>query len=459
MVFSAFLRVDRRRVSSARGARARRPARIQTFTVERTHAMTHFNAPKESDVQPESSYASEKKALLGLAGLLVLILTGFLVWKNFGWLPDAILQAFGRAVKKEAMRHSPDAIRGAAFTYLAQPDVAGPDVEGQLLGQMKFVALAGDVAYFAALGGEASPERLQAAAPFLVDPKRMTVAHEENGLLVLDGLRVVKSANAQIIFKTPLANVKFNPKTELTYRFQRGAYVMTLAEIADLLADRNVRSASQESALWNDGQRADCTRRIATASEPTFRRFVGMLTADAPAEAAGRERRIQRVTDFVSQEIQNESPKESFGAGGRNFIRRPNEILMTHDAAGGEKAALLGTLLEQLEEDYLIVYPRAANPVVAVREGNFPNKNGLTFVWNDETWTILDPFVAGFIAGETEYDQKTADYVTVKFGRNESYLVPSRFALLKDIAYIQRPRMKDLSDVRTGRRPAFVAGR
>jgi hypothetical protein len=417
--------------------------------------MTHFNAPKEPDAQPESSYASEKKALLGLAGLLVLILTGFLIWKNFGWLPDAILQAFGRAVKKETMRHSPDAIRGAAFTYLAQPDLVGRDVERQLLGQMKFVALAGDVAYFAAPDGEASPERLSAAAPFLVDPKRMTLAREENGFLLLDGLRVLKNANAQMIFKTPLANVKFDPKTELTYRFQRGAYLVTLAEIADLLADRNFRSASQESVLWNDGQRTDCTRRIATASEPTFRRFVGMLTADAPAEGEGRERRIQRVTDFVSQEIQNESSKESFGAGGRNFIRRPNEILMTHGAAGGEKAALLGTLLEQLEEDYLIVYPRAANPVVAVRQGRFPNKNGLTFVWEGESWTMLDPFVAGFIAGETEYDQKTADYVAARFGRNESYLEPARFARLTDIAYLQRPQTRKIADVRAGGRPTF----
>src|SRR6185369_1405084 len=77
---------------------------------------------------------------------------------------------------------------------------------------------------------------------------------------------------------------------------------------------------------------------------------------------------------------------------------RPNEVLMTGVSDCSNKAILLGSLLEQLGEDYLFVYT-PDHITVAVKQGDFPARNGLSLEWEGQTWLIAEGTVPGFRIG------------------------------------------------------------
>ena len=104
------------------------------------------------------------------------------------------------------------------------------------------------------------------------------------------------------------------------------------------------------------------------------RRFVGELTRNIPAEGDNaRELRVQRVLDFVSREIKYNMREATYNF---ELLKRPNEVLMSGESDCSNKAILLGSLLEQMGEDYLFVYT-PGHITVAVRQGGFPVSNGL----------------------------------------------------------------------------------
>jgi len=57
-------------------------------------------------------------------------------------------------------------------------------------------------------------------------------------------------------------------------------------------------------------------------------------------------------------------------------LKRPNEVLMSGQSDCSNKAILLGSLLEQLGEDYLFVYT-PDHITVAVKQDGFPASNRL----------------------------------------------------------------------------------
>ena len=64
--------------------------------------------------------------------------------------------------------------------------------------------------------------------------------------------------------------------------------------------------------------------------------------------ANNREAKIQRLVDFVSNEIQYDY---SEAVGGRETLKRPNEVLFTRSGDCSNKTILLASLLEQIGED------------------------------------------------------------------------------------------------------------
>jgi hypothetical protein len=98
------------------------------------------------------------------------------------------------------------------------------------------------------------------------------------------------------------------------------------------------------------------------------------------------------------------------------------------------KAILLGSLLEQLGEDYLFVYT-PGHITVAVRQGGFPVSNGLWLEWEGQAWLIAEGTAPGFRIG-------------VERLRDE--------ARLKQFEYVQRPRDRDvIFDLATRRQSLF----
>jgi hypothetical protein len=132
------------------------------------------------------------------------------------------------------------------------------------------------------------------------------------------------------------------------------------------------------------------------------------------------------VLDFVSREITYDFREATYNF---EMLKRPNEVLMTGESDCSNKAILLGSLLEQLGEDYLFVYT-PDHITVAVRQGRFPAQNGLSLKWEGQTWLIAEGTAPGFRIGVTRV-------------REEEHL--------KQFKYVQRPRDQDvIFDLATG---------
>ena len=98
------------------------------------------------------------------------------------------------------------------------------------------------------------------------------------------------------------------------------------------------------------------------------------------------------------------------------------------------KAILLGSLLEQLGEDYLFVYT-PDHITVAVRQGRFPSRNRLSLEWEGQTWLIAEGTAPGFRIGIDRVREE---------------------ASFKQFKHVQRPRDRDvIFDLTSGRQLSF----
>ncbi|MEP7077200.1 MAG: hypothetical protein ABI878_15450, partial [Acidobacteriota bacterium] len=90
--------------------------------------------------------------------------------------------------------------------------------------------------------------------------------------------------------------------------------------------------------------------------------------------------------------------------GTRETLKRANETLMTGNGDCSNKTILLASLLEQIGEDYVLLYcPQ--HITVAVPQGNFSDENKLDFTWNQKPWIIAETTLPGFQVGKTRVQQ------------------------------------------------------
>ena len=82
-------------------------------------------------------------------------------------------------------------------------------------------------------------------------------------------------------------------------------------------------------------------------------------------------------------------------------MKRPNEVLMSRTSDCSNKTILMASLLEQIGEDYLLLYcPQ--HITVAVPQGEFPNENKLSFNWSGKDWMIAETTLPNFEIGKTK---------------------------------------------------------
>lgn len=346
------------------------------------------------------------------------------------------------ALRKESAPPSLDErTRATVLSYLAQPVFAGERVVEQVLGPVRLeaVQLSDREVYFSSPAPDQTGEAFEAIiARFVVDPKRVVLAEDDGaGRLRLGEYTLRRSTAKHFFFKTPVDNVRFDPETVLKFHFESAVYTLDMRELGDFLQNKSIFGGRMHALT---GQRregltvvfANHGALVARPEETSLRRFVGELTRDLPADGEGaRESRVQRVLDFVSREITYDLREATYNF---EMLKRPNEVLMTGVSDCSNKAILLGSLLEQLGEDYLFVYT-PDHITVAVPQGGFPARNGLSLEWGGQTWLIAEGTVPGFRIGLDRVREE---------------------ARLKQFQHVQRPRDRDvIFDLATGRQLSF----
>jgi hypothetical protein len=404
--------------------------------------MSHTENPQSTP--PEFTFGQDVSTGSRTLKLVLVVLIA-LVLAGGAWVFYKRNSASRRASNMPGMRKDlppptlDERTRNAMLAYLTQPGFAGTKVGQQVLGpvQLEMLHVPDREVYFSA------PENLSVSvetvvARFVIDPKRIELAKDDGtGQLRVGKYSLRQSKDKHVFFKTPVDNIKFDPATVLKFPFKLATYTLDMHELGSFLENKtifggrmNARTeqirAGQPFVFANHGA------LVARPEETSLRRFVAELTRDIATDGEGaREARVQRMLDFVSREIVYDMRATTYNF---ELLKRPNEVLMSGESDCSNKAILLGSLLEQLGEDYLFIYT-PDHITVAVRQGSFPARNGLSLEWEDQTWLIAEGTAPGFRIGIDRVQDE---------------------ARFKQFQHVQRPRDRDLIyDLATGRQLSF----
>jgi hypothetical protein len=362
----------------------------------------------DSEQEPKSSNIVAKVVVLSI---LIVALAGGAFW-------------YFKPEPPKYDKYSDDKLRDSIVLMLAQPRFSGDVFRQQVLGKAKmpWFSIPKKEFYFS-LPEMNAQDFDGSISKFIVDKQKIENAAERDGRFYFPDVSLDKTPESSYFFKTTLENIKFDSKEELVFPFQRGSYNLSLREMIDLSNNSQVYGGMlrADSTFKKDGKTlvfANHGIMVAKPKEPSLFRFTSELLRD-PNVNQNREAKIQTLLDFVTNEIEYDY-SEALAAG--ETLKRPNETLMSRKSDCSNKTILMASMLEQIGEDYLMLYcPR--HITVAVPQGNFPDENNLSFEWEGKKFMIAETTLPNFVIGKT----KVQDAVK-----------------LNSVEYVQRPREKDI---------------
>lgn len=365
-----------------------------------------------------SLFEEEKRNPLGkiylVIGLIVLIIVGIIGFFAY--------QSNQERVKVARDARAEENFLDTVIMMLSHNRFSGDEFRDQILGKGRLERFerVNDDLYFT-YPAASQEEFDEFVKKFFVDKTKLEMAKESNGRLQLGGYSVGISEQTPYFFRSSVKNFKVDSSQMLIFPFKTVNYTMSLPEAknfldnsqvygGNLVADATQRSSDPILLFANHGI------MVGKPNEPSLTRLVNELLKDVPDN---RESKIQRLVDFVSNEIEY-SYTEAIGGG--ETLKRPNEILMTRNGDCSNKTILLASLLEQIGEDYIMLYcPR--HITVAVPQGNFPNENKMDFEWEKKNWLFAETTLPNFQVGITKVDG---------------------FNKITPVNFVQRPKEKNL---------------
>jgi hypothetical protein len=305
-------------------------------------------------------------------------------------------------VPADPKKQADEAIRENLMALLAHPNQAGTYIEPQLLGRarLELYQIDDKDAYFYLPPSDSGGERLaQAVCRLAVDKSRVEIAKEKEGSFVFADKSFLRTPQKAAFLRVPLDNLRVDSDTPLRFPFEGAVYAPTVEEIHHFMRNESIidgpPEAIPDSHSYGQPVLFNCGAVVAKAGEPSLQRFVSDLTREiAASDPSAREKKIQRLADLISREIAP-NPEE----GQFNIIKRANESLMTGKADYRNRAVLLGSMLEQISEDYIFVYSRDYLGV-AVKQGRFPAMNEHQIKWEGANWQLIDLTSPGFRIGQ-----------------------------------------------------------
>lgn len=362
------------------------------------------------DSETNGKSSNWKIFLIGFIVLLVVMSSAFgLYWRS---IPKA----------KTAEEFLTEEIRDSTVYMLAQPTFSGDEFEKQILGKgkMEWFDRKKREAYFTFPQAEQA-EFDEFVSKYIANRKKLDMGIETGGKIKLGEYTWTIAPETGYFFKTALENIKIEPSQTLNFPFKTVNYSLNLDEMKGFTDNSKVYGGKliAEASTTKNQPRiifANHGIMVAKPNEPSLKRLSDELLKDV---GDGRESRIQRLLDFVSNEIEYSYTE---AVAPRETLKRANETLMTRIGDCSNKTILLASLLEQIGEDYILLYS-PQHITVAVPQGNFANENKIDFVYENKTYLIAESTLPGYQIGITKVSQVER---------------------LVNVNYVQSPRQIDL---------------
>lgn len=232
-------------------------------------------------------------------------------------------------------------------------------------------------------------------------------------------------------FRFPSDNFRVDKKDTISIPYKSANYSITMQELQDFVGNKSVFGGYLNADTGTDryGRHkviANHGAFVASKRESSLERLVNSLVRNESTD----ERKAQRLLDFVTEELKYDYSDANSNA---EVLKRPNEVLMTGGSDCSGKVILYASLLEQTDIDYRLVY-MDRHITVAV-EGNYGDRNGLSFNIGNTTYSMAETTTKGFQIGRSRLKRD----------------------IIEDIKYIQRPAEDSkIYDAKTGKPLPFL---
>lgn len=251
--------------------------------------------------------------------------------------------------------------------------------------------------------------------------KEETVGDKQKRKIVLNYLSRLNITNSYFTeedtINIPFESVNYSINMQELYDFATNKSIFG----GHLLVDTGTNSLGRHQTIANHGA------LVAKKGESSLERLVESLTKYERKD----EVKAQSLLDFVTKEVKY---VDSYANMTKEVLKRPNEVLMTSESDCSGKAILYASLLEQTNIDYKLCY--LDNHILIAVEGDYENKNGLSFNIGDKTYSIASTAVNDFEIGYS--------------GLNRRFEIG-------DINYIQKPgKNSKFYDAKTGESLPFM---
>lgn len=315
-----------------------------------------------------------------------------------------------------------DEVRQTTVLMLDYKTFSGDEFRQQILGKgrLERYVKVNDEAFFTF--PQTDPQEFdEFITKYFYDRTKIELGKKADGVIKLGDYEAPMSPRYGEFFRTNLGNIRIEPRQTLNFPYATVNYTLSLEEMRNyannsqtyggkLITQAPSRSNRPTMIFANHGI------MVAKPAEPSLRRLADELLKDVTPT---REARIQRLVDFVSAEIEYSYTE---AVGSRETLKRASETLMTRTGDCSNKTILLASLLEQIGEEYVLLYcPQ--HITVAVPQGGYPNDNKLDFTWNGKPWVIAETTLPGFQVGVTKVND---------------------FSRLTRVEYVQNPKNADV---------------
>ncbi len=319
-------------------------------------------------------------------------------------------------VPADPKKQANGAIRESLATLLAYPRQSGVYFEQQLLGRAKLEVLKveGDdrQVYFYLSEADSKGERLEnAICRVAVSKSLVEVGKEEDGKFIFADYSFLRTPEKALYLRVPFSNLRMDSDMKLRFPYQGATYAPTPEELHLSMLNATIYGgmleAIPDSRNYGEDILYNYGALVSKPNEGSLKRFVSDLTKDV----GEREQKIQRLADLITRELAVKPEEIPL-----KVVKRASEVLMTGEAEYPSRAVLLASMMEQLEEDYLLVYSKDFL-TVAVKQGGFPAKNEFQIKFDGGIWLLVDTLTPGARIG--------LDAPKKRLGQ---------------VAYVQRPR-------------------
>lgn len=196
--------------------------------------------------------------------------------------------------------------------------------------------------------------------------------------------------------RTPMDNLAIDTGRALSFPYKAGVFRVSLRDLAVGLRDQHVWGGPR---VVGEERRGMARYRFhnhgALVSRPGDFRLDEFTRQILAGTGSSREDRIQGLLDFVSTEIVYDDYE---ARGKREILKRSAESLISGKTDCGNKSILFASMLEQIGEEYLLVYTEE-HLAVAVPAGDFPIRNDHHFEFEETSWVICETTVPEFRIG------------------------------------------------------------